>query len=82
MTHCVSDHLDQFYDVTRVDLRMELGPKGWAIWEIHRHETGQMGRCQPASFEFLSYQEALDVIDALCSALLPPRARLGPPPSS
>lgn len=76
MTHCVSDHLDQFYNVIRLDMRLEFDGVWWSIWAGHRHETGQMGQCQATTFDRLTVGEALDVVSAVVDSLLPPRAPL------
>lgn len=79
MTYCSSDTLDQFYDVIRVDLRLDRDSDGyWTIWELHRHETGQMGLCQPNPYDRLTCAEALDVLCAIGAELLPPARPLAP----
>lgn len=78
MAYCVSDTLDQFYDVSRIDIRIERAGDYWAIWEVHRHETGQMARCQPTPYDHLTTEEALDVVCAIAATLLPSRLPLEP----
>jgi hypothetical protein len=78
---CISDHLDQFYPITRVDVRLERKGDSWEVWECHRHETGQMGRCRSTLIGQLVLEEALCVLDAVGWSLLHPEVQQSPPPS-